>query len=57
MPELGIDDLDQRQGEGQGLPGAGARLTDDVAAIEQQRQHRGLDRGGIGDPHAGEHRQ
>ena len=55
--ELGIDDLDQRQGEGQGLAGAGARLADDVAAIEQERQHRGLDRGGIGDPHVGEHRQ
>jgi hypothetical protein len=34
--ELGIDDLDQRQGERQGLTGAGARLTDDVAAIEKE---------------------
>ena len=38
-----VDDFDQRQGEGQRLAGAGARLTDDVAAIEQERQHFRLD--------------
>jgi hypothetical protein len=35
---LRIDRFDRRNAEGQGLAGAGAGLTDDIAAIEQRRQ-------------------
>ena len=38
------DALEDRQGEGRGLAGAGRRLGEDVAAVEQQRDRLALDR-------------
>ena len=43
----GREALEQRQGERGGLAGAGRRLGEQVAAGEERRDRRGLDRGGL----------
>ncbi len=45
-PVLGLDHVEQRQHERRGLAGAGLSQADDVAALESDRDHRALDRGG-----------
>ena len=48
LGQLDVDLFHQRQGEGGGLAGAGLRLADQVAAVEQDGDAFGLDgRGGF----------
>ncbi len=49
-----LDALDDRDAEGEGLAGAGARLADQVDAGERQRQAEGLDGEGMLDADPGQ---
>ena len=46
----GIASFENRQGEGQRLSGTGPSLAHDVAALEEQRDHIGLNRRRSDDP-------
>ena len=54
---LGVDLLDDRDAEGEGLAGAGARLADQVDPGEGQRQAEGLDGEGVLDTDPGQRGQ
>ena len=51
---VGRDELDDRQREGERLPGARRRLAEDVAALERDRDDEGLDTKRLGNAAGGE---
>ena len=51
---IGGEAMEQRQREGCGLAGAGLRHAEHVAALQQQRDRAGLDRGRLGVAEVGE---
>jgi len=52
-----VDVLHDRDAEGEGLAGAGARLADQVDAAQRQRQAEGLDGEGVLDADPGQRRE